>query len=562
MDDILGRFLKKIGITNLAPFEGACFSSLLNDKENNRIIACIKLDHYLDYDVYQNFFDTISTFIAHGGFGMRLTFEYHDEKIKDFERLLEQFKEKQNCSMLDDMKDLGEHKVLFYYQSADGAFQITEETKKLKDFLDSITSSYSILMQEKVFYGNDFGAKRDEAYQERSNRVARRMKEIEEIQTHYQPCKLKDIEQFRMVIVEGTIFKLGEARKTKKNMTIQSIEYTDGSDSISSTLFESKRMPLEEINKYKVGTKIRVKGKPEHDMYAHDALVIKIDEIEILPPDPQREDTYPRKRVELHAHSKMSAFDGLASISDYAATAARWGHKAIALTDHGNVQAYPEAQKAAKKSGIKVIYGAELYVVNESLTYIYNPCDRELSKETYVVFDTETTGLSCRYDRLIEFGAVKMSATGQILDEIDFFINPDGHQLSRFTREVSHISQEEVDHGKPIKKALNDILEFFGDSIIVAHNAAFDFDFINEALKNNGMPTIQNPVIDTLPLARYMYPGMRAYREEVLARKFEIDFDATGAHRANYDAAHLAQIFDAMLSQLLEKNPHLRHEEL
>ena len=562
MDEILGRFLKKIGVKDPTPFEGAFFSSLLNDKENNRIVASIKLDHYLDYDVYQDFFDTISNFIKFGGFGMRLTFEYQKETQADFDRLLEQFKEKQNCSMLDDMKQVAEHKVLFYYQSADGAFQITEETKKLKDFLDSITSSYSILLQEKVYFGNDFSAKRDEAYQERTNKVARRMREIEEIQTHYQPCKLKDIEQFRMVIVEGTIFKLGEPRKTRKNMTIQSIEYTDGSDSISSTLFESKKMPMEEISKYKVGTKIRVKGRPEHDEYSHNALVIKIDEIEILPPDAKREDTYARKRVELHAHSKMSAFDGVASISDYAATAARWGHKAFALTDHGNVQAYPEAQKAAKKSGIKVIYGAELYVVDESLTYIYNPCDRELGKETYVVFDTETTGLSCRYDRLIEFGAVKMSATGQILDEIDFFINPDGHQLSKFTKEVSHINQEDVDHGKPIKKALNEILEFFGDSIIVAHNAAFDFDFINEALKNNGMPTIQNPVIDTLPLARYMYPGMRAYREEVLARKFEIDFDAIGAHRANYDAAHLAQIFDAMLSQLLEKDPHMKHEDL
>ena len=563
MDDLLGRFLKKIGIQDLTSFEGGCFSKLENDKTNNRIIAQIRFEKYLDLDSYQNLFDTISSFASKpGSFGINLSFTYQNEKA-NLEKLLDQFKEKYNCSMLDDVTfHHEEKKMLFYYQSADGAMQMADETRRLKDFLDSITSSYRILTQERVYYDDDFSARRDEGYQKRADAVSKRMKEIEEIQTHYQPCKLKDIEQFRMVIVEGTIFKLGESRKSKKNLLIQPIEYTDGSDSIASTLFEGKRMTKDEIAKYGVGTKIRVKGKPQHNQFSHGALEIMIDEIEILPPDPGREDTYERKRVELHAHSKMSAFDGLCSITDYAKTAKKWGMKAIALTDHGNVQAYPEAQKAQKATGIKMIYGTELYVVDDKLDYIYNPSDKELSKESYVVFDTETTGLSCRYDRLIEFGAVKMSSTGEIVDEIDFFINPDGHKLSRFSIETSHITQEDVDRGRPIKKALNAILEFFSDSIIVAHNASFDFDFINEALKNNGMPTIQNPVIDTLPLSRYLFPDMRSHREEALARKLSIEFDAVGAHRANYDAGHLAKIFDAMLSLLNKQFPHMKHKDL
>lgn len=563
MDDLLRRFLTKVGIQNLQPFEGGSFASLYNDKDNNRIIAVIQFEHYLDYSTYQNFFDTMSYFIAHGGFGIKLSFVYKKETSEYLKKLLEEFSEKQNCTMLDDFTFFEEEKkILFYYQSADGAALISEESKKLRNFLDSISSSYHILIQEKVYYNNDFQAKRDELYQKRTDEASKKIQRYEDIQTHYQPCKLKDIEQFRLVIVEGKIFKLGEAKKTRKNTTIQPIEYTDGSDSISSILFESKRMPLEEIAKYKVGTKIRVKGKPQHDMYSRGMLVLQIDSIEILPPDPERQDTYERKRVELHAHSKMSSFDGLASITSYAKMAKAWGHKAIGLTDHGNVQAYPEAQKAAKATGVKILYGTELYMVDDKLTYIYNPCDRELGNETFVVFDTETTGLSCRYDRLIEFGAVKMTSTGQIIDRIDFFINPDGHKLSKFSIEISHIRQEDVDRGLPIKKALNNILEFFSDSIIVAHNAAFDFDFINEALKNNGMQTIQNPVIDTLPLSRYLFPDMRSHREEALARRLDIDFDTEGAHRADFDAEHLALIFDAMLSQLQEKNPHIRHCDL
>ena len=566
MDNLLGRFLTKIGIKDLTPFSDGCFSELNNDKENNRIIGTIRLKDYLCYDVYQNFFDTISSFVEHGGFGIKLSFQYDNES--NINSLIDEIIEKKKLMYLDERQLFEEDKkILFYYNSADEANEVTSELTDITNFLDSINSSFHLLMQEKVYFYDDFAQKRDENYQNTTQEAYKKFKRIEEIQTTYQPCKLKDIEQFKMVIVEGTIFKTDEIealKKTKKGMAIFHFEYTDGSDSISSTIIESKRYTIDDIYKLKVGQKIRVYGKPEHDEYAHDMLVLHIDKYELIEADEseKRQDTYPLKRVELHAHTKMSAFDGLATITDYAKAAKAFGHKAFAITDHGNVQSYPEAQKAAKSTGLKIIYGAELYMVDDKMTYIYNPSERVLEKETYVIFDTETTGLSCRYDRLIEFGAVKMSSDGQILDEIDFFINPDGHKLSKFAIEVSHIRQEDVDRGKPIKKALKDIIEFFGDSIIVAHNAAFDFDFINEALKNNSMETIKNPVIDTLPLSRYLFPDMRSHREEALARRLNIEFDSEGAHRANYDAAHLSKIFDAMLSLLNDKFPHMKHCDL
>ncbi len=565
MDNLLQRFLTKIGIKNLTPFEKGHFAALNNDKEHNLIEAKMHLPTYLKVSEYMTLFDTISTFTSYGGFGISLSFSYDDE-VSSFPGFLDDYIETKQCLYLSDMEFIqGEKKVIFFYESAGNAEPISNETRALKDFLDSISSSYRILTQERVYMSNDeFLSQGEEEYRKNAEKFSKKYNEKQRLNSTYQPCRLKDIENYRMVLVEGTIFKLGEDRKTKKGMTIRTIEYTDGSDSIQSTLFESKRMPMEEMNKYAVGVKIRVKGKPEHDPYSHNELVIRIDSMEILPPDPLREDTYERKRVELHLHTKMSPFDGLASISDYVKTAARWGHKAIALTDHGGCQAFPDAQAAGKKNNVKILYGTEFYVVDdkkEDAHFIHNPCEKRLGNSDFVVFDTETTGLSCRYDRLIEFGAVKINMAGQVIDEIDFFINPN-RKISGFSVNVSHITQDMVDKGKNIKDALKIIKEFFGNDILVAHNADFDYDFLNEAFKNNGMETIHNPVIDTLQLSRYLYPEMRSHKEGSLATKFNISFDKGGAHRANYDAGHLASIFHAMLSELIQKNPDIRHCDL
>lgn len=560
MDNLLSRFLTKIGIPDLTPYSEGAFSKLENDKENNRIVCRIKFPTYLRYDAYKVLFDTCDDFTVRGGFSIALSFEYDEEK-EEFPYLLEDYKHAKKTAFLNDVQFFeGEKKVLFYYPSAGDAGKISEECRLLKDFLDSVSSSYSVLTQEKFFASDTFYQERDRDYVQKSREADERIKKQKEIDSTYQPCRLKDIENFRKVLVEGTIFKI-EDRVTKKGRHIRKIEYTDGSDSISSTLFEGKKTTMEDMLKYGVGVKIRVQGRSENDEFARGELVLAIDDIEILPPDPLRQDTYPRKRIELHLHTKMSAFDGVGTMADYCAAAKRFGHTAIAVTDHGVAQDFPEAQKAGKKSGLKILYGSELYMVDDMPSFIYNPSDRILNEETFVVFDLETTGLSARYDRIIEFGAVKIDARGQILDEIDFFVRPD-MKLSAFSIEKSHISQEQADSGKPIRKALEDILEFFGDAILVAHNAAFDYGFLNEALKNNGMPALANPVIDTLPIARYLYQDKRSHSEGAIAREMQIEFDETSAHRANYDAEMLSKVFEVMLGKLTENNKKMAHKEL
>lgn len=561
MDNLLERFLKKIKVKDIAAFEGASFTSLIDEKESNRVSANILLDHYLPYDAYMDLFDSISEFTALGGFGIHLTFSYNDERTY-FPRLLEEFKEKIDAKHLDDVYFYDtENKVLFYYENASQGSLLKEEVTRFNDFLDSISSSYVILMQEKIYMNDDFSKKRDESYRKVAIDTAKSLKQIEEINSTYQPCKLKDIENFPMVIVSGTIFKF-EDRTTKKQKLIRSIEFYDGSDSVKVSLFEGKRMTAEDIMKYKEGVKVKIYGKPYHDTYSRNEITIEVDKIEIVDNDPLREDTAEEKRVELHLHTKFSALDGLATFEDYAKTAKRWGHKAIAVTDHGVCQAFPKAQKAGKTFGIKVLYGSELYMVDDTPKYIYNPDPtRVLSKSEFVVFDLETTGLSARYDRIIEFGAVKVDSTGQVIDEIDFFVNPD-RKLSRFSLEESHITQEQVDHGKPIKVALKIIKEFIKDSILVAHNAAFDYGFLNEALKNNGLEPITNPVIDTLPISVYLYPNKKRHTEGVIARELDIQFDEVSAHRANYDALILSKILMVFIASLTKNKKDLTHADL
>lgn len=566
MDNLFRRFLVKIGVKDLAPYASGSFSKLQNDKFNNRIIAEVHFPTYLHHKDYQNLFDIISEFVSRGGFGIDISFKYDDEEVY-FTRLLEEFKTDRECFELEDVAFIeGGKKVVFYYEATHDVTSTINEARLFCDFLDSISSTYVVMTQERVFFEDDYQSEREQEAKRKGEEAFIQIEREREIQSHYQPCKLKDIEKYRMVEVQAKIFAIPEEdiRKTKKGKTMMTLYYSDGTDSISSVLFESKRFPLEKMKSFHVGDKIRVFGKTTYDSFRGNRLTISIDSIEVLPPDHLREDTYPRKRVELHAHSNRSDFDGVAAVEDYISAASRWGHRAFAITDHANVQDYPDVIKAAKKAGLKVLYGIELYVVDDHPVYIYNPKNIPLrsSDTIYVVFDLETTGLSARYDRIIEFGAVKMNGYGQILDSIDFFVRPE-MKLSEFSMKISHITQEMADSGRPIKQALNDILEFFGDdAILVGHNVAFDYGFLNEALKNNGMKPIENAVIDTLPLARVLYPDFISHREGYIARQMGIEFDEINAHRANYDAEMLGKIFEIMLSRLADEKKGIVHSDL
>lgn len=316
------------------------------------------------------------------------------------------------------------------------------------------------------------------------------------------------------------------------------------------------------LKELKVGDYVRIQGNVYLEKYdgSKGVSFFAIDE---LPPPPLPKDNYEgEKRVELHLHTQMSVMDGVAHIEDYVKLAKSMGHKAIAITDHGVVQAFPEAQKASEKHGLKIIYGSELYLVDKKLPYIFNPAPILLNEATYVVLDFETTGLSAKYDKIIEFGAVKVEK-GLIRSHSQILINPGaGVKLSAKIIEVTNITEAML-RGRPeIADVIDEIMNFIGDSVLVTHNAQFDIGFLNAELVRLGRPKLKNPVIDTLQLSRYVFPEARSHRLGNLARNMEVHYDDQAAHRASYDAEVLNTVWQALLHNLLLDNEYLKHQDL
>lgn len=356
------------------------------------------------------------------------------------------------------------------------------------------------------------------------------------------PTPMIEIEdEERSIIVEGYIFA-SEIRELKSGRQLITLKVTDYTSSFILKKFSRDEGDEEFFEKLRVGTWIRARGPIQQDDFVRD-LTMNAYDIELIK-HATRQDTYQgeRKRVELHTHSLMSTMDATNSIGDYVKQAAAWGMEGIAITDTAGAQGFPEAASSAAKNGIKMAYGVEVNLVEDGEPIVLNPQHKVLDGAEYVVFDIETTGLSAAYDRIIELSAVKMQK-GNVIAEFSEFIDP-GFSLSETTVNLTSITDADVQGSKPEKQVLEEFREFYGDDILVGHNVTFDVDFVNEAYVRYDMEVIENAVIDTLPLARLLYPTMRSYRLNTLAKHFSVNLEHH--HRAIYDAettGHLNQIF-------------------
>ncbi len=263
-----------------------------------------------------------------------------------------------------------------------------------------------------------------------------------------------------------------------------------------------------------------------------------------------RQDLAPVKRVELHVHTQMSAMDALISPSELVKQAQRWGHSAIAITDHGNVQAYQDAMLTAEKLGQKVIWGMEAYFVNNTAGAVYGDCTGRM-KETVVVFDIETTGLSARTCRITEIGAVRIRH-GKVEDSFNTFVNPEV-PIPEDIVKLTGITDEMVKDAPSEREALEAFFRFVGkhedgrEVLLIAHNADFDTGFIRAAAARCGLP-FENPYLDTLALARYLLTDLKNHKLDTVAEHYKLgDFNH---HRASEDAAMLAAIYLCMLEEL------------
>ncbi|GAA0332094.1 PolC-type DNA polymerase III [Bacillus carboniphilus] len=356
------------------------------------------------------------------------------------------------------------------------------------------------------------------------------------------------IEEERRIAVEGFIFD-AETKELKSGRTLLTFKITDYTSSIMVKMFSRDKEDAKILEQVKKGMWARVRGSIQNDTFVRDLVMIANDFNEIA--TPTRLDTAPEdeKRVELHAHSPMSQMDAVSSISSLVAQASKWGHKAIALTDHSVAQSFPEAYGASKKHGIKMIYGLEANIVDDGVPIAYNPAHRSLADDTYIVFDVETTGLSAVYDTIIELAAVKMR-DGEIIDRFESFADPH-HPLSATTIELTGITDDMVRGAPEPGEVLEKFKEWAGDDILVAHNASFDMGFLNTGYKKMGYGNSPNPVIDTLELARFLYPEMKNHRLNTLAKKFDVEL--TQHHRAIYDAEATGYLLAKMLKDAQEK---------
>ena len=369
---------------------------------------------------------------------------------------------------------------------------------------------------------------------------------------NYIDFKIKDItEACFNVKITGKIFDK-ENRTLKSGKDIQTLYLADEDDAIVIKRFERGALTKEVLNEIEVGDTVAVYGKVEYDSYSRE-LVCMPDKIEKMQPI-VRSDVAKEKRIELHVHTKLSEMDGVSSITEYIDAALRFNHEAIAITDHAVVQDFPKAQRYIEKINkgrdkpFKMLYGVEMNMVDPYLEIVKNSDDTILEEGRYCVFDLETTGLSSRFDHIIEFGGqwVEHRDLGK---KLQLFIKPPV-ELSAFTTNLTSITPQQLSNALTLEEAIDQILEFIGDRILVAHNAQFDVNFLNDALLRLGRAPLKNPVIDTLDLSRSIHSERKAFRLGNIARIYNIRYDEEVAHRADYDAEVLAQVYLNMLNDL------------
>ncbi|WP_270320535.1 PolC-type DNA polymerase III [Streptococcus infantarius] len=351
------------------------------------------------------------------------------------------------------------------------------------------------------------------------------------------------------IVFEGMVFDV-EKKTTRTGRHIINFKMTDYTSSFAMQKWAKDDDELKKYDMIAKGSWLRVRGNVENNNFTH-ALTMNVQDVkEIVHHD--RKDLMPegQKRVEFHAHTNMSTMDALPTVEELIDTAAKWGHKAVAITDHGNVQSFPHGYHRARKNGIKAIFGLEANIVEDKVPIAYNPQDIELNEATFVVFDVETTGLSAVNNDLIQIAASKMYK-GNIVEQFDEFINP-GHHLSAFTTELTGITDNHVRNAKTIEEVLQMFQDFCQDTVLVAHNATFDVGFMNANYERHGMPIITQPVIDTLEFARNLYPEYKRHGLGPLTKRFQVSLEHH--HMANYDAEATGRLLFIFLKEARENH--------
>ncbi len=355
-------------------------------------------------------------------------------------------------------------------------------------------------------------------------------------------------------VVKGEIVSFDIKDAKNGETKIVTFAMTDYTGSVNCKLFLSARRSRENpasvqamaetlTDALKPGKWAKVQGKFSYDSFSGQ-MVLMVDNI-VSAEKPVREDTSPEKRVELHLHTNYSTMDACASATDLIKQAVAWGHKAIAITDHGVVQAFPEAFGAAKKMGIKLIPGCEGYLIDDDAAIVENAGDIPLDGTAFVVLDVETTGLNTRTDEIIEIGAVRFE-NGVEVAEFSELINP-GRPVPDKVVELTGITSAMLRDKRDLMTVMPEFARFCEGAVLVAHNASFDMSFFRRAFRQAGLP-FDFAIMDTLALVRNQFPQSKSHKLGNMCKQLGVSL--TNAHRAVHDARATAQMMVKVLEEV------------
>ena len=431
----------------------------------------------------------------------------------------------------------------------DGSEEVKNKIAKEKEASVSITKSITEKKAEPIEKKTPFRAKKS---------------------TEITPIK-DVIYEVENINIKGMIFGI-EYFESKTGYKIITLKVTDNTDSMYVKMFTKDDDEYSLIKKLlKEGSWYNFYGRAAMDKYANEIVFnTRYKDVELVeaPPKVEIVDNEPIKRVELHAHTMMSQMDGITNVDlgkhtcELVTKAINMGYKGVAITDHNGCQAFPIAYGLITAHNSKIedpkdyfkgLYGTELTLVDDTVDIAIRPTDLPLDTTTYVVFDTETTGFNAGgADQMIEIGAVKL-CNDEIVDKFDELINP-GRHISEKITSVTNITDDMVKDKDNEEEVTKRFLKWVGDAPLVAHNAKFDISFLTSAMKKYNLGELNNTVIDTLELSRTIDQGYARHSLSALVARYNVPWDETAHHRADYDAEGTARVFAKMIQKLISQN--------
>ena len=555
MDNKLEKFFKKINLNDedSSSFLGATLKNVVINREEESWTLYIELKTMITLEIYKTICEKSKSLPSVKI--VYFVFKHDDsEYLKDY--FLHAFKNIQDkCPTLNSIKEedilIDENNIKIEVANNAEIEKINSIKEEIKEFL--INMGYlNITIEAEI--NNEKSEEAKELLKQTEvtpETIKIEQKETTVIIGNEIKAKKTDLKniiaEMGDVCVEVFVFGI-DVKVTASGFTIITYKISDYTDSLLAKIFTKEASVVENVTKrIKEGSWYKIKGYVKHDTFVGD-LVLNIRDVETFDRNTtKRTDDAEVKRVELHCHTTMSQMDGLIAPSKLLKKVAHFGHRAIGITDKNGIQCFPKVYKS--KGDIKVLFGVELFAVNDEILIINKDSDLPLKTSEYVVFDTETTGFNAAAgDQMIEIGAVKIKE-GVITDRFDELINP-GHPLREDTTAVTNITDEMLKDKDDEETVTRRFKSWVGNAPMVAQNARFDISFMESAYAKYNLGTFDNVVIDTMEISKAQNPDAGRHNLTALVKRYNVPWDENAHHRADYDSEGTALVFHKMIKDL------------